>query len=222
MEEDPDSDEEEGAPVPSCKKKRYSEWQKSRYFSKTISIDDDTSKLTDRIVNRYGASPFQVLKFLNTYKMVNHIVCQANLYGNRDKSSPNFCVTRKEICKILGMLLLSGYHFQPEEQNYWSRREDLGVTAVSQAVSSNIYHEKKKHLHFADKQNLTKGDKMSKISPLYDVLNRNLVQFSFFHKLLSVDEFMVPYFGRHRAEIFIRGKPISFGFKIWSLCGNDD
>ena len=32
---------------------------------------------------------------------------------------------------------------------------------------------------------------------------------------------MVPYFGRHSAKMFIRGKPIRFGYKIWSLCGED-
>ena len=32
---------------------------------------------------------------------------------------------------------------------------------------------------------------------------------------------MVPYFGCHSAKIFIRGKPIRFGFKIWCLCGSD-
>ena len=32
---------------------------------------------------------------------------------------------------------------------------------------------------------------------------------------------MVPYFGRHSAKMFIREKPICFGFKIWCLCGSD-
>lgn len=151
--------------------------------------------------------------------MINHIVCQTNLYGNRDENSSNFRVTTKEIRNNLG--ILSGHHFQAEEKNYWSRQEDLDVIAVTQAMSRNRYHDKKKHLHFADKQNLSKGGKMTKISPLYGMLNRNLVQFGIFHKLLSVDESVVPYFGRHRAKIFIRRKLIRFSFNIWSLCGND-
>lgn len=28
---------------------------------------------------------------------------------------------------------------------------------------------------------------------------------------------MIPYFGRHSAKQFMRGKPIRFGFKIWCL-----
>ena len=88
-------------------------------------------------------------------------------------------------------------------------------------MSRNRYHEIKKYLHFADNQNLTEGHKMSKITPLYEMLNRNLIQFGIFNKLLSVDESMVPYFGWHNAKMFIRGKPISFEFKIWCLCGSD-
>ena len=33
---------------------------------------------------------------------------------------------------------------------------------------------------------------------------------------------MIPYFHRYRCKMFIREKPIRFGYKIWSLCGTDD
>ena len=32
---------------------------------------------------------------------------------------------------------------------------------------------------------------------------------------------MVPYYGRHSAKMFIRGKPIRFGNKIWALYGSN-
>ena len=72
-----------------------------------------------------------------------------------------------------------------------------------------------------DDQNLTESEKMSKIAPLYEMLSRNLIQFGVFNKLLTVEKFMVPYFGRHSAKMFIKRKPIRFGFKIWCLCGGD-
>ena len=34
---------------------------------------------------------------------------------------------------------------------------------------------------------------------------------------LSVDESIIPYYGRHGAKQFIKGKPIRFGFKLWVL-----
>jgi len=36
------------------------------------------------------------------------------------------------------------------------------------------------------------------------------------HRLMGIKS-MVPYYGRHSAKQFVRGKPIRFGFKAWSL-----
>ena len=39
------------------------------------------------------------------------------------------------------------------------------------------------------------------------------MQFGMWSELLSIDEQMVPYFGRHSSKMFIHGKPIRFGFE---------
>ncbi|KRY69531.1 PiggyBac transposable element-derived protein 3 [Trichinella pseudospiralis] len=96
-----------------------------------------------------------------------------------------------------------------------------GVPLVYNTMSRNCFVELKKYIHFSDNQKLTKGDKMSKVTPLHDMLNKLLAQFGVFHSLLSVDEAMVPYFSRHSAKMFIQGKSICFSYKIWMLCGND-
>ncbi|XDV25950.1 hypothetical protein PO909_029774 [Leuciscus waleckii] len=38
-----------------------------------------------------------------------------------------------------------------------------------------------------------------------------------YQKWLSVDESMIPYYGRIGCKQFIRGQPIRFGYKLWSL-----
>ncbi len=43
-----------------------------------------------------------------------------------------------------------------------------------------------------------------------------------FHEKLSIDESMVPYFGKHSAKMYIKGKAIHFGYnKLWAICGAD-
>jgi hypothetical protein len=42
----------------------------------------------------------------------------------------------------------------------------------------------------------------------------------YFEKHLSVDEQMIPHFGRHSCKMFILSKPIRFGFKQWMLCSS--
>ena len=56
--------------------------------------------------------------------------------------------------------------------------------------------------------------------PLYDLLNTKIVQFGIVHESLSVDEEMVPYFGRHSCKQFIKAKPIRFGFKLRVLASS--
>ncbi|KRY88724.1 PiggyBac transposable element-derived protein 3 [Trichinella pseudospiralis] len=52
---------------------------------------------------------------------------------------------------------------------------------------------------------------------VYDDLNNRLRQFGVFHEKLFIDEGMVPYYGHHSCKMFIRGKPIRFFYKIWTL-----
>jgi len=79
----------------------------------------------------------------------------------------------------------------------------------------------KHYFHVADNRHLEQGNEVAKIKPLYDALNNNLTQFGVFHEQLSIDKSMVPYFGRHSCKMFIRGKPIRFGYKVWVMAGKD-
>ena len=45
--------------------------------------------------------------------------------------------------------------------------------------------------------------KMTKVTPIYDTLKSALIQYVFFHAFLSVDESMVPYYGRHRGRLVL-------------------
>lgn len=49
---------------------------------------------------------------------------------------------------------------------------------------------------------------------------RKLQQFGIFSRFLSIDEEMVFHFGYHSCKMFVRGKPIRFGFKLWILASD--
>ncbi|KRY93964.1 PiggyBac transposable element-derived protein 3, partial [Trichinella zimbabwensis] len=89
----------------------------------------------------------------------------------------------------------------------------MGAQVAVNTTGRNRFMEIKKHIHMADNQKLVKGDKMSKVTPLYSLLNASLVQYGIFHEQLSVDESRVPYCGRHRVKMFMKSKPIRFGYK---------
>ena len=55
------------------------------------------------------------------------------------------------------------------------------------------------------------------VRPIFNILNQGSKYFMGSGKF-SIDEIMIPYYGRHSTKQFIYGKPIRFGYKVWSLC----
>ena len=86
---------------------------------------------------------------------------------------------------------------------------------IPRSMSTKRFEDKKKYIHFADNNNLPAKDKLAKIRPLQDRVNALLQQFGVFVKDLTIDEQMVPYFGRHSAKMLICSKPIRLGPKNW-------
>lgn len=62
---------------------------------------------------------------------------------------------------------------------------------------------------------LDNNDKLSKVRPYLDMLRDNCLDFAIWEKESSIDECMIPYYGRHSLKQFTRGKPIRFGYKVW-------
>ena len=141
------------------------------------------------------------------------IVHNTELYARTQRNMPEFCTSVHELLQFIGILLLSGYNHRPTERAYWSVDEDLRCPLVADAMSRNRFQKLKSVIHFADNDNLTE-QRMAKVSPLYEMLNKKLQQFGILHDHLSIDESMVPYYGHHSCKQFIRGKPIRFGYKL--------
>ena len=79
----------------------------------------------------------------------------------------------------------------------------------------------KRYLHLNDNAMIDASDKMYKLRPFLDALNKNFQKFGIFHSHLSIDEIMIRYYGMHSAKMFMKGKPIKFGYKFWCLWGED-
>ena len=53
---------------------------------------------------------------------------------------------------------------------------------------------------------------------MHTLLNNQLIQYGVFSELLSIDEYIIPYYERKNCKIVIRGKSIRFGYKLWNVC----
>lgn len=124
-----------------------------------------------------------------------------------------------ELHVVLAAFLLSGYGKYLNRRLYWSSEEDV-PKILQNSMRRNRFETILKYLHFNDNSKLQQEDRLYKLRPLVDILNKNFRKHGGFDEHLSIDESMVPYYGKHYAKQFIRGKPIRFGYKNWVICSS--
>ena len=73
------------------------------------------------------------------------------------------------------------------------------------------------YLHLCDNEKPDTTDKMWKIRELYDLINKRCLQYASYGSDLSVDESMLPYYGRNNSKQRIANKPVRIGYKMWVL-----
>ncbi|XP_039967497.1 piggyBac transposable element-derived protein 3-like [Bactrocera tryoni] len=134
------------------------------------------------------------------------------------KGHVNFRVTVEEIKNFIGILLLSGYNSASRYRLYWDQSIDTHHPGVASCMTRNRFEELLRFFHACDNNRLPSDDKFAKVRPLWNLMNERWLKFYPGDKHLSIDESMVPYFGKHGAKQHIHGKQIRFGYKIWSLC----
>ena len=85
------------------------------------------------------------------------------------------------------------------EEDYWSIDLDLHCDAFPETMRRNRFFELKSFLHAADNHSLS-DSRMTKVELLCNLLNQKLQAYGIFHEDLSIDESMVPYYGRHSCK----------------------
>ena len=126
-----------------------------------------------------------------------------------------------QLQRFLGFLLFTGYHKLPREDMYWENADDYNIRIVTNAMTRQTFKDIKHNLHLSDNASVKKDDKLYKVREYADMLNSKFAKFGVFSHSLSIDEQMIPYFGRHSCKMFMKGKSVTFGFKSWCLCSSD-
>ncbi|GBP30631.1 PiggyBac transposable element-derived protein 3 [Eumeta japonica] len=134
------------------------------------------------------------------------------------KGHVNFRLTIEEVKNFIGVLLLSGYNSVSRYRMYWDQSIDTHHSGVASCMTRNRFEELLRFFHACDNSSLPPDNKFGKVRPLWDMMNERWLKFFPGDKHLSIDESTVPYFGKHGTKQHIHGKPIRFGYKIWSLC----
>ena len=95
------------------------------------------------------------------------------------------------------------------------------LDGITRVINMKVLGVIKRNLHLADNSTLTDENKLYKVRSYIDLLNRKFCKFGVFAHNLSIDEQMIPYFDHHSCKMFMKVKPVRFGFKAWCLCSSD-
>ena len=75
----------------------------------------------------------------------------------------------------------------------------------------------KRYLHLADNNPLISSDKFAKERQLFNAINEQGICNYQRTQHVSIEESMVPNFGKHGAKQYIYSKPIKCGLKLWVM-----
>jgi DNA excision repair protein ERCC-6 len=153
-------------------------------------------------------------------QLLEYICDQSKMYATQ-QNRHGFDLKPFQLQRFIGFLLFTGYHKLPREDMYWENAEDCNVEIVTKAMSRQTFRDIKRNLHLSDNTALQPDDKLFKIRAYVEMLNARFAKYGVFSHNLSIDEQMIPYFGRHSCKMYMKGKPVRFGFKAWCLCSSD-
>lgn len=148
--------------------------------------------------------------------LIETIISQTRKYAIF-KNAPDLNITPSEMKVFLSILVLSGYNQLPSKRSYWENNEDMKNLLVSRAMRRDRFLQICRFIHFADNNTIDKDDKMYKLRTLTDALKKAFLDHFVPEQNLAYDESMIRYFGHHGCKQFIRGKPVRFGYKVWSF-----
>jgi hypothetical protein len=165
----------------------------------------------------HDLTPADLFELFFDEDIINLLVENTVKYAREQKGDHCFEVTAENMKLFIAVLLLNGYAILPRRRMYWEQQPDVLNAAVSNAIPRKRFEDILRYLHVADNKSLGEGDKFSKVRPLVSQLNERWLMFKPPDSHLSIDESMIPYYGKHGAKQHIHGKPIRFGYKMWSL-----
>ena len=165
--------------------------------------------------------------FLND-EIINDLVNQSNLFLKQfldnhediDKFNifKNVNFTKDDILLFIGIIIYMGIVKLPKQRFHWKKDTLFNNSIVSSLISRRKFEIIKRFFHVNDNSLVNPNDKLYKIRPFLSKSCYLYKKYYSPHRILCVDEKMVPWRGRTKWKQYAPDKPTKFGFKIFTLC----
>ena len=147
-------------------------------------------------------SPLDTFELFFTPEIMQYIVDETNRYADqmqtpaqKEQWTP---LTVDELKAYMGFCMLMGIVRLPSIEDYWKRDPHFHYSPIASKISWDRFHHIRQYLHFADNTTIplpgTPGsDRLAKIHPLIDKINKRCSEVYNLSRDVSVDEAMVKF-----------------------------
>lgn len=160
-------------------------------------------------------TPLELFTIFFDKELMQIVFEHTNKYAAATKNNDYSPILLEEIEAFIGILILSGYNIVPQRYLYWDQQDDTRNDMISKAMTRQRFSYIMSKIHVCDNNNLNLNDKFAKVRLFFNHLANKFLEYAPVEEAYSVDEVMVPYFGRRGSKQFIRGKPIRWGYSLW-------
>ena len=200
-------DDERSCEPPAAKRRKK---EITSYSSNTDELEFTISAEHSELEMGNYHEPYDFFKLFFDDDLISFIKTQSMAYSGK-------CISDEDIEATLGVLLASGVLHVSRRRDYWSRNKLKHNEAISKSISRDKFESVFSSLHFVPLDAAPQNDKFQKVRLLFSKLNTRFLMYAPECNSFAIDESMVKYFGRHGCKQHIQGKPIRFGFKVWTL-----
>ena len=204
--------DEPDEPVSSKKKIKIRQWKSEDLAIKNIDVCYPYKpSAADK-----PRSPCEIFELYLDTVAIDLLTKQTVSYAVQ-KGAHTFSLSSSDMKAFLAILIISGYSTVPRRRMYWENESDVRNELIATSMKRDRFDEIFRYFHAADNNNLDSTDKYAKVRPLLSLLNNRFMKFGsvFGPTNVSIDESMVPYYGRYPSKQFIRGEPIRWVYKAW-------
>lgn len=176
-------------------------------------------------------SVFEAFSQIVDNEVVDHIVTETNRYAEQCILSKTprkharltkwIPTNAEEIKKFLGLTLWMGLVRLNKLEDYWSTRNIYRMDIPHSIMSRNRYQMLLSMIHFNNNEEIERGDRLGKIRPLVDILQRKYQALYRPGENIVIDETLVPWRGRLIFKQYIPNKAHRYGIKLFKLCSID-
>jgi hypothetical protein len=126
--------------------------------------------------------------------------------------------TPDEVKVCFALCILMSQVRKPKIKWYWSKRAVLETSIYSKTMPFRRFFLISRFLHFSDNESVIRDDRIYKIRPVVEYLNRKFLSLYIPSENISLDESIMKFRGRLAYVQFNPSKRARFGIKYYKLC----